>query len=88
MICQIQLFFHYHLGRHITPSPSPRMIAFKICITPLLAPSVRNMSSWSLSLGQRKAISTRSLTPQDQINNFIDSKRNKKKFISGNHHLG
>lgn len=35
-------------GKFITPSLSPRIIVFRICITPLLAPSVRNMSSGSL----------------------------------------
>lgn len=31
-----------------TPSSGPRITAFKICMTPLLAPSVRYMSSGSL----------------------------------------
>lgn len=38
-----------HIKLSVTPSLGPRMILFKICITPLLAPSVRNMSSGSLS---------------------------------------
>ena len=41
--------------KYITPSPGPRIIVFNICITPLLAPSVRNMSSGSLSFREDNA---------------------------------